>query len=119
LASVDARGISDLFSPIGKVSLRRMFGGHGIYLQDRIFAIEAEGMIWLKVDAENRWLFEARGARPFTYARGEGTTLVMSYWSLPDAAYDDIDELRLLARSAFEAAGRRTSRATKGSSPQS
>jgi DNA transformation protein and related proteins len=110
---MDADAIADLFSPVGRVGLRRMFGGHGVYLQDRIFAIESDGMVWLKVDATNQPLFEARGARPFTHVRRDGSVATMSYWSLPETAYDDAEELRVLTLSALDAAARNAVRPRK------
>jgi DNA transformation protein and related proteins len=103
---VDAADIADLFAPVGRVNLRRMFGGHGIYLDGLIFALEADGMIWMKTDEANRADFEVRGARPFVYSRGKVDAQVMSYWSLPESAFDDADELRDLTKSALGAAGR-------------
>ncbi|MGL4243438.1 MAG: TfoX/Sxy family protein [Beijerinckiaceae bacterium] len=103
---MDAADITDLFAPVGRVKLRRMFGGHGIYLDGIIFALEADGMIWMKTDETNRADFERRGARAFVYSRGKVDAQVMSYWSLPETAFDDVDELRDLTRSALGAAGR-------------
>jgi len=103
-ALLDADGIRDVFEPAGPVQIRRMFGGHGIYREGRIVAIEADGAIWLKADAASRAAFEAAGSRPFTYAKGDGAKAVMSYWSLPEAAFDDPDELRRWTRLAEAAA---------------
>ena len=46
--------LEDLFAPIGHVSVRRMFGGHGVYADGVIFALETGGVVYLKTDAETR-----------------------------------------------------------------
>jgi DNA transformation protein len=103
---MDADGIRELFEPIGRVQLRRMFGGHGIYLDGLIFALEADGMIWMKTDEINRPGFAAIGSRAFTYSKGKVEAQVTSYWLLPETAFEDPDELRALTRSAMGAAAR-------------
>jgi DNA transformation protein and related proteins len=103
---VDAEGIRELFEPVGAVQLKRMFGSHGIYREGRIVALEADGMIWLKADETSRPAFEAAGSRPFTYDKKGGGVTAMSYWLLPEAAFDDPDLMRQWARSAEEAADR-------------
>jgi DNA transformation protein and related proteins len=82
-----------------------MFGGQGVYCGERMFALEADGEIFLKADAESIPAFRAAGSRPFTY-RKNGASATMSYWLLPDAALDDPDEAERWGRLALEAAGR-------------
>ena len=43
--------ISDLFAGLGPVSIRRMFGGKGIYFNGVIIAVELRGELMLKGDA--------------------------------------------------------------------
>jgi DNA transformation protein and related proteins len=103
---MDADGIAELFEPVGRVTTKRMFGGLGVYLRGRIIAITFEDVIFMKTDAANRPLFVARGSRPFSYDKGTTTVQVTSYWALPDTAFDDQDELKLLAASSFAASER-------------
>ena len=104
---MDASSILELFEPVAHVTVRRMFGGHGIYADGSIVAIEAEGIIWMKADAITLPIFERHGLKPFTYSKS-GKTFSMSYRALPHSAYDDPDELRvwlLLAQEASSRAG--------------
>jgi DNA transformation protein and related proteins len=110
---MDADGIREIFEPVGRVTLRRMFGGHGVYLDGLIFALESDGVLFLKTDETNRGLFESRGSRPFTYMKQGTEQLLTSYWSLPASAFDDSDELRELTRSSFAASQRALERKTK------
>ena len=68
--------------PWAAVSARRMFGGHGLYRDGLMFALEAHGMLYLKVDEPSRPAFTAAGCRPFIYDGG-GRRVEMSYWSAP------------------------------------
>jgi len=97
--------LEDLFRPFGAVTIKRMFGGHGIYADGLMFALEAGGEIFLKTDSESLPQFEARGLKPFVFdsSRGRMTT---SYRLLPDDAHDDDSELRRWATLALETARR-------------
>ncbi len=104
-SELDAAGITGLFEPVARVAIRRMFGGHGIYTEGAIVALEADGTIWMKVDAITLPIFEQHGLKPFTYSKN-GRTFSMSYRALPGSAYDDPDELRTWLHLAQEAARR-------------
>lgn len=53
--------IVDLFSGWGPVTIRRMFGGKGIYSDGLIIAVEIRGELMLKADEESAPIFEAVG----------------------------------------------------------
>jgi DNA transformation protein and related proteins len=99
--------IVELFSVFGPVTVRRMFGGAGIYADGTMFALVADGVIYLKAGENNAAMFEREGLAPFTYSRREGEPAVMSYWRMPDRLYDDPDELAVWARAALAAARQR------------
>jgi DNA transformation protein len=88
-----AEDIEDFFAPFLRVNLKRMFGGHGIYAEGCMVALEADGELFLKVDRETRSFFESQGSSPFTYEKKAGKQMVMSYYRVPLDAYDD-DALR-------------------------
>lgn len=97
--------IEELFAPFGPVAVKRMFGGHGVYADGFFFALETDGEIYLKADADTKPQFEAAGSNPFVY-EGKSKPVTMSYWRLPDEALEDHDELRRWARLALDAARR-------------
>ena len=82
-----------------------MFGGQGVYSGDLMFALEADGELYLKTDPETVAAFRAAGSTPFTYEM-RGRVAEMSYWRLPDAAADDPESAATWARLALEAARR-------------
>lgn len=94
----------ELLSSLGAVRARRMFGGHGIYLDDLFIALlMREGRLFLKVDARSLPVFEAAGCDPFTYERA-GATARLGYYAPPEEAFDSPAQMRPWARLALEAA---------------
>lgn len=101
---MDDEAIRDLFAGLGPVTIRRMFGGKGIYHQGLIVALEVDGEILLKADAESAPDFKASGSTQWTYeGRARKGRVAMPYWSVPESAIDDPDEMGLWARRAYEA----------------
>ncbi len=105
--------IVELFSVFGPVTVRRMFGGAGIFAEGLSIAIVHDGVIYLKVDAQSAPDFEREKLPPFTYMRGGAPASLTSYRRMPDRLYDDPDELARWVRNALAAAmtgaGRKTS----------
>jgi len=102
--------IRDLFSEFGDITIRKMFGGAGIYCDGAIFAITGDEGVWLKVDDVSRAEFEAAGLEPFKVefdnapqGRKTGT---MSYYNAPDEIFDDHDALVHWTSLAFGASAR-------------
>jgi DNA transformation protein and related proteins len=102
--------IRELFAAFGTVTVRRMFGGAGIYAEETMFALVHDGVIYLKTDVHNAAAFEREQLPPFTYATRDGKRGVMSYRRMPDRLYDDPDELAVWARGALAAARRGAAR---------
>jgi DNA transformation protein len=102
---LDAEGLKDLFAPFGAVTVKRMFGGHGVYADGLCFAIESRGEVFVKVDAENQPEFVAAGSKPFVY-NAKGRDMTMAYWLLVAGAYDDDDVLKRWAGLGLSAAQR-------------
>ncbi len=96
--------VGELFAPLGVVTIRRMFGGAGVYLHGVMFALIADGETYLKVDAALRADLEAEGSGPFTYEKKNGETAVMAYYRLPDMAADDPVEASGWGRRALDVA---------------
>jgi DNA transformation protein len=112
---MDSEAIRDIFRQFGLVHIRRMFGGQGVYQGDLMFALEAYGELYLKVDDETVAFFRELGSRPFVYESRDGRKTTMSYWLMPESALDDPDEAAQLAGMAVEAARRaRAAQARKG-----
>jgi DNA transformation protein len=97
--------VVESLQPLGPVTARRMFGGHGIFLHDLMFGLVAWDTLYFKVDAVNRPEFEHRGLEPFSY-HARGRTMEMSYYEAPAEGLDDLELLCGWARDAYAAAQR-------------
>ena len=102
---MDAEGLKALFEPVGAVAVKRMFGGHGVYADGLCFAIQSQGEVYLKTDAESEKVYADAGSAPFVYV-ARGKPMATSYWRLVASAYDDSDELKRWSALAIEAARR-------------
>jgi DNA transformation protein len=101
--------IIELFSSVGAVRVRNMFGGAGIYAptpdgKGVMFGLIADETVYLKVNDANRGDFEAEGMGPFTYETDGRKPITMSYYELPPRLYDEPDDLNHWARKALDAA---------------
>ncbi len=97
--------VTDLFRSMGDVSIRRMFGGAGVYAQGVMFALLAEDEVYLKTDAALRAALEVEGGEAFVWERpSDGRRMEMGYVSLPSAAMDDADEASAWGRRALSVA---------------
>ena len=100
--------VRDLFAELGPITIRRMFGGAGVYAEGRMFALLAEDTIYLKVDPALKADLGAAGSQPFVWRPDQGPkagqAVEMSYWRLPDSALDDPEEACQWARRAVAVA---------------
>jgi DNA transformation protein len=103
---VDADTVQELFGAFGTVTVRRMFGGAGLFADSVMFGLVAGGLIYLKADETTVPDFAGERCSPFEYATKTGKRAVMSYWRLPDRLYDDPEELANWARKALSVARR-------------
>ena len=115
---MDAETIKELFAEFGAVSVRRMFGGQGIFVDGMMFALVARDVIYLKADTETIPAFEQEGLAPFSYATRNGEHTLTSYWRMPDRLYDDTEELARWARAAHAVAQRKAARTRNSRKPR-
>jgi DNA transformation protein len=82
--------------PMEAVTSRSMFGGHGLFFEDTMFAIvDSEGRLYLRADETTVAPFEAAGAAKHPR---------MPYWEVPAAVRDEPDELLTWATKAADVA---------------
>ena len=101
--------VVELMQSIGPVRARRMFGGHGIFLDGLMFGLIADSVLYLKADKETEIEFKARGLEAFTYNK-KGKEYKMSYYQAPEEALEDGEEMNSWATRAYGAALRAASR---------
>lgn len=93
----------ELLAPGGAVRVRRMFGGHGLYVDDLFVAILAAGQLYLKTDEATRSRFADAGCVPFTYS-AKGRTVSLNYWTVPAEAMESPALMQPWLRLALQAA---------------
>ena len=99
----DPHRFDDLFAEFGPITLRRFFGGEGIYAGATMIGSIFRDVIYFKTDAESRKPFEAEKCKPFTFHKGK--ELITTTWlAIPDRLYDDPGELARWARAALAVA---------------
>lgn len=117
-AKGDADRFDDLFAPFGRIVVRRMFGGEGLFRDRVMFGLVFDDRIFLKTSEESRQVFIAEGCGPFTYKMKRGEGVLTSYYALPDRLYDEPDELAEWARTAFAVALQSPTAQKKRGSPK-
>lgn len=102
---MDDEALRDLLHDFGPISIRRMFGGKGIYHQGLIFALIVRDELLFKADEITVPEFINAGSIQWTYeSRKGGDLIAMPYWSVPSEAFDDPEVMTRWARLAYDAA---------------
>jgi DNA transformation protein len=96
--------IEELFASVGTVRLRRMFGGHGVYLDGNFVAIVWREQLYLKADESTAAEFEAAGLERFRPTAKADYSL--GFYTAPVEALEDPEQFRLWAIKAKAAAVR-------------
>lgn len=98
----------ELLAGLGPARSRRMFGGHGLYVDDVFIALVAEDVLYLKADEQTQPVFQGAGCQAFEYSTRDGRRTVMSYWTAPQEAMESpalmLPWARLAMASALRAA---------------
>ncbi|MBT8114900.1 MAG: TfoX/Sxy family protein [Arenicella sp.] len=95
--------LHEVFEQFGPIRSRKMFGGHGIYHNDLMFALVADDELYLKADDQTIVEFERLGLTPFEF-NSKGKILTMRYYHAPEDIYDDPDLASQWAQLGYDAA---------------
>ncbi len=97
--------LKDCLAVVGPVTIKRMFGGAGVYADGVMFGLVANDVLYFKADGQNEQDYVDEGLEPFTYD-GKARPIKMSYWQVPERVFDDPDEMTEWATAALAAARR-------------
>jgi DNA transformation protein len=100
-AKPDPHRFDDLFAAFGRITLKRLFSGEGIYADGKIFGVVVRDVVYLKTDDDSRASFKSEGCKPF-YFHKDGKRIPSSYYAIPERLYDDAEELAEWARTALK-----------------
>ncbi len=103
--SAFVESLHEVFEALGRIHTKRMFGGHGVYHEGRMFALVLGDTLYLKADAQTARFFDQLALPAFSYQRA-GKTATLSYRQAPAELFEDRAEALLWGRRALEAAVR-------------
>jgi DNA transformation protein len=95
--------ILEQMAGLGDIRARAMFGGHGIYQGDVMFAIVADGGLYFKADEWTRDEYTARDLKRFTY-EARGRTVHLQYYAAPPEVLDEQEAMIHWGKCAIEVA---------------
>lgn len=91
--------VLEQLEPLGGVTRRAMFGGHGLYARGSFFGIVHEGTLYFRTDEASRVKYKQAGSRPFN---PKGKQELHRYYAVPAEVLDDVETLVAWAREAAE-----------------
>jgi DNA transformation protein len=101
-----AEFLRDQLAPLGRITMRRMFGKSGVFCDGFMLAMVRDNTLYFRVDDGNRAAFkEAEAFPPLNYGK-KGATIDLAFWRAPERLFDEPDELVAWARAALAAARR-------------
>lgn len=89
--------VQDQLAVLDGVTVRPMFGGHGLYLRGSFFAIAYDDRLYLRTSETTRSKFVDAGMGPFVPPKGP---TIGSYYEVPADVLDDRDVLATWAEEA-------------------
>lgn len=89
--------ILDQLRLLDGISVRRMFGGYGFYLNGKFFAILSGDQLYFKTNKETREKYENKGSVPF---QPSSKQKLKNYYEVPPEIVEDLHELKEWAEEA-------------------
>jgi len=83
--------VLDQLSDWGGVSVRKMFGGVGLFRDGRMFGLIADDVVYFKVDDTNKGKYLAAGSSSFKPFPDKPT--ILSYFEIPPDILENPDDL--------------------------
>ncbi|MDP1750150.1 MAG: TfoX/Sxy family protein [Reyranella sp.] len=109
--------LREQLEPLGRVTMRRMFGKTGVFCDGVMFGMVTDNMLYLRLDDANRAAFEEALASPLLSYEKKGSTIDLAFCRAPERLFDEPDELVTWARLAL-AAARRVAAKRKATAPR-
>jgi DNA transformation protein len=87
-----AEFLRDQLAPLGRISVRRMFGKTGVFCDGFMLGMVRDNTLYFRVDDDNRAAFkEAQSFPPLNYEK-KGGTIDLSFWRGPERLFDEPDD---------------------------
>ena len=98
--------VTDQLTALPNFRAKPMFGGHGLYAEDRFFGILMDGRLYFKTDDKTRENYVRRGMGPFIYEKAR-RTMTIQYFEVPPEVLENGLELVGWARQAIRISNKR------------
>jgi DNA transformation protein and related proteins len=86
-----AEFLRDQLTPLGRVTMRCMFGKTGLFCDGIMFGMVRDDTLYFRVDDHNQMaLKEAASFPPLNYEK-KGRTIDLAFWRAPERLFDDPD----------------------------
>lgn len=92
-------------SPLGQLHSRPLFGGYSLAIEDTVFAMVAEGNIYLKA-CEQSAAYRVEHHNPLLMLRRHGRIVPLKYYQIDDALWRDEKQLFRLSLMSWQSAQR-------------
>src|SRR4249919_347863 len=87
-----AEFLREQLAPLGRVTMRRMFGKTGVFCNGLMFGMVTNDTLYFRVDDQNRTVFkEAESDPPLSYKK-QGSIIDLAFWRAPERLLDEPDE---------------------------
>jgi DNA transformation protein len=96
----DEDQLAELFAPLRGVTIRRMFGGMGIFKDGMMFSLVSRDVLYMRADGDFAKRFQEEGSRQWSPVM-RGREMVRPYWQVPERLFDEPEEFADWARQAF------------------
>lgn len=94
--SAFASHVEELLTSVRGVTVKRMFGGFGVFYDSRMFALIDNDVLYFKTDETNRAEFTARQLPNWQYKASPS-----NYFRAPEECLDEPDEMALWAKKSI------------------
>ena len=101
-----AEFLREQLAPLGRVTMRRMFGKTGVFCDGLMFGMVTADTLYFRVDDDNQAIFKEAGSAPALNYEKNGRTIDLAFWRAPDRLLDEPEELVMWAQAALAAARR-------------
>ncbi len=86
--------LTEKLASIGGITTKKMFGGHGIFHDGKMFGIiDSKGICFLRINETTQSDYEENGG--VRHSR-------MPYFSLPEQIFNDLDKFLIWAKKSIE-----------------
>lgn len=90
----------NLFSPLGEITLRSMFGGFGLFADGVIFSLIKNEHLHIRSHESTRHEFKKRGYKVYSYEK-RGLPVMTRYYAVPKDVVNDSKQVIQLASEAL------------------